>query len=72
MRDEELRQYIGHMVELHFAYGRVVIGKLVMGEMPGSRYALERRGRDASCLNIEEASVVRSVRFLDNLPEMSP
>lgn len=76
MTDHELRRHLGRTVELRFASGAVVVGKLIVSEMPLARshpYEIRLPGRKSvSLVRIPDASVVESIRpFADGLPEMS-
>lgn len=78
MTDEELTKYIGRLVEVQFVDGQTDAGELVTDEprmVLGQPYALKtlRRGatvevREPSYRGIQNASVVRSVRVLEELP----
>ena len=76
MTDHELRRHIGHTVELRFASGAVVIGRLTVSGAPlalSHPYEITLPGpNNVSLVRIPDASVVESVeRFEDGLPEMS-
>ena len=76
MTDHELRRHLGRTVELRFASGAVVIGRLIVSEPPlalSHPYEIRLPGSTGiSLARIPDASVVESVKpFEDGLPEMS-
>lgn len=78
MTDRELRRHLGRTVELRFAGGAVVIGRLIVSDPKialSHPYEITLPGSGPNKLTlvrIPDASVVESVKpFEDRLPEMS-
>jgi hypothetical protein len=79
MTDEELRRYVGRPVEVQFVDGQTDTGELVTDESQmvfGQPYALKNLRAGATVgvrapvyRGIQHASVVRSIRVLEELPE---